>query len=72
MAAAVEPIEVHDDAAATLRSVAGNASRIHGEQGRSIGAFLIDAGKLSPESAEQVLRLQKMENLRFGEAAISA
>ncbi|MBV6411498.1 MAG: hypothetical protein GAKPKEKM_02361 [Rhodocyclaceae bacterium] len=37
---------------------------------RSIGALLIDAGKLRPEGAEQILRLQKSENIRFGEAAV--
>ncbi|HMM54766.1 MAG TPA: chain length determinant protein tyrosine kinase EpsG [Candidatus Desulfobacillus sp.] len=37
---------------------------------RSIGALLIDAGKLRPEDAEQILRLQKAEGLRFGEAAV--
>ena len=37
---------------------------------RSIGALLIDAGKLRPEGAEQILRLQKTENIRFGEAAV--
>ena len=38
--------------------------------GRSIGALLIDSGKLSAEDAEAVLRLQKEKGLRFGEAAI--
>ena len=38
--------------------------------GRSIGTLLIDAGKLRPEDAEAVLRLQKEKNLRFGDAAI--
>ena len=37
---------------------------------RSIGAILIDAGRLRPEGAEQILRLQKEEGLRFGEAGI--
>lgn len=37
---------------------------------RSIGALLIDAGQLRPEDAEQILRLQKAEGIRFGEAAI--
>lgn len=37
---------------------------------RSIGATLIDAGKLTPESAERILRLQKEEGIRFGEAAV--
>lgn len=37
---------------------------------RSIGAILIDSGKLSIYDAEQILRLQKVENLRFGDAGI--
>lgn len=36
---------------------------------RSIGAILIDSGKLAPKDAEQVLRLQEKEGLRFGDAA---
>ncbi|HEU4709065.1 MAG TPA: chain length determinant protein tyrosine kinase EpsG [Methylophilaceae bacterium] len=36
----------------------------------SIGAILVDAGKLTPEKAESVLRLQKEKHLPFGEAAI--
>ncbi|MGH8668537.1 MAG: chain length determinant protein tyrosine kinase EpsG [Burkholderiales bacterium] len=38
--------------------------------GRSMGALLIDAGKLRPEDAEAILRLQREKNLRFGDAAI--
>ena len=37
---------------------------------RSIGAILIDSGRLTPEDAERVLRKQRDEGLRFGEAAI--
>jgi receptor protein-tyrosine kinase len=37
---------------------------------RSIGAILIDAGKLSVEDAERILALQKREDLRFGDAAV--
>lgn len=36
---------------------------------RSIGAILIDAGRLKPEDAEKILRLQRERNLRFGDAA---
>jgi protein-tyrosine kinase len=36
----------------------------------SIGAILIDSGRLSPESAERILKLQKEEGLRFGDAAV--
>lgn len=37
---------------------------------RSIGAILVDAGKLTLDEAERILRLQKEESLRFGDAAI--
>jgi receptor protein-tyrosine kinase len=37
---------------------------------RSIGAILIDAGMLTAEDAERVIRLQKDEGLRFGDAAV--
>ena len=36
----------------------------------SIGAVLIDAGRLKAEDAEQILRLQQEKGLRFGEAAM--
>lgn len=38
--------------------------------GRSIGAILIDTGRLSTEDAERILRLQKEQGKRFGDAAI--
>jgi receptor protein-tyrosine kinase len=37
---------------------------------RSIGAILIDAGRLTPQDAEHILRLQREQGLRFGDAAI--
>ena len=36
---------------------------------RSIGAILVDSGKLTLEQAEQIMRLQKQQHIRFGEAA---
>lgn len=36
----------------------------------SMGALLLDAGKLKPEDAERVLRMQKETGIRFGEAAV--
>ena len=36
----------------------------------NIGRLLFDMGKLTPEDAERVLRLQKAEGLRFGDAAL--
>jgi len=47
---------------------AGNAAAARGE--RSIGAILIDAGLLKAEAAEPILRLQREQDLRFGDAAI--
>lgn len=37
---------------------------------RSIGAVLIEAGRLSVDDAEAILRLQREKKLRFGEAAM--
>lgn len=37
---------------------------------RSIGAILIDTGRLIAEDAERIIRFQKGKNLRFGDAAI--
>ncbi|KAF7598257.1 MAG: chain length determinant protein tyrosine kinase EpsG [Candidatus Dactylopiibacterium carminicum] len=37
---------------------------------RAIGALLIDAGRLTPEKAEQALRFAREKNLRFGDAAL--
>ena len=39
--------------------------------GSSIGKVLLDMGKITPEEAERILRLQKEEGIRFGEAARS-
>ncbi|WP_207393671.1 chain length determinant protein tyrosine kinase EpsG [Duganella aceris] len=36
----------------------------------SIGGLLLDSGKITPENAERVLRMQKELGIRFGEAAI--
>lgn len=36
---------------------------------RSIGAILIEAGRLAPEDTERILRLQREQGLRFGDAA---
>jgi protein-tyrosine kinase len=38
--------------------------------GRSIGAILIDSGKLTVEDVERILHCQREQGLRFGEAAI--
>ncbi|OFA03343.1 chain length determinant protein tyrosine kinase EpsG [Duganella sp. HH101] len=36
----------------------------------SIGGLLLESGKISPENAERVLRMQKELGMRFGEAAM--
>ncbi len=35
----------------------------------SIGALLLDAGKINPGDAEKIIKIQKQKNLKFGEAA---
>jgi len=44
--------------------------KLNSGSGRSIGAILIDNGRLTPEAAERILKLQKEQGLRFGDAAI--
>jgi protein-tyrosine kinase len=41
-----------------------------GKLDRSIGALLVDSGRLSPADLEVVMRLARAEDLRFGEAAV--
>lgn len=48
----------------TMSAAVANANR-------SIGAILIDAGRLSANNAESVLRAQKTHGKRFGDAAIA-
>ncbi|TFW16405.1 chain length determinant protein tyrosine kinase EpsG [Duganella callida] len=40
-----------------------------GRADSSIGGLLLESGKISPENAERVLRMQKELGIRFGEAA---
>lgn len=51
-------------------STATSSTRSDGS-GRSIGAILIDSGRLSAEEAEKILREQKEKGLRFGDAGLS-
>ena len=37
---------------------------------RLIGVILVEAGRLKLEDAERILRLQREQGLRFGEAAL--
>jgi len=46
------------------------AGPAHAHGKRSIGAVLIDAGRLKVADAEQILRLQREQKLRFGDAAL--
>jgi protein-tyrosine kinase len=61
-----EPIKPFLD----VESGAITGSRTASPTGRSIGAILIDCGKLSTHGAERILRLQKEKGIRFGDAAI--
>ena len=58
--------------AATANAAAANAaaSAAANTRGRSIGVILIDSGRLSADNAERILRLQKEQGKRFGDAAI--
>ncbi|HKI64675.1 MAG TPA: chain length determinant protein tyrosine kinase EpsG [Burkholderiales bacterium] len=51
-----------------ISALTGTLAHKAGDQ--SIGAILIDAGRLSLEDAERILRLQRQKGLRFGEAAM--
>jgi len=50
-------------------SVTPAAPAAPGRRDSSIGALLLAAGKITPENAERVLRMQKELGIRFGEAA---
>ena len=53
----------------TLQTKSGGFAH-SASSGRSIGAILVDTGRLSAENAERILRMQKEEGKRFGDAAI--
>jgi len=53
-----------------MNTVASVAKLVPATADRSIGAIMIDNGKLTVAEAEQVLRLQKQQGIRFGEAAV--
>jgi receptor protein-tyrosine kinase len=50
--------------------IIARAALHQGLASRSIGAILMDAGRLSADAAESIIKLQKEEGLRFGDAAI--
>jgi protein-tyrosine kinase len=47
-----------------------NSAQSAGDADRSIGAILVDNGRLSLEDAERILQFQKEAEIRFGEAGI--
>ena len=47
-----------------------NSPATTADRSRSIGAILIDSGRLTPENAERVLRACREKGLRFGDAAV--
>jgi protein-tyrosine kinase len=55
---------------ANMNSPILNALPVEQAADSSMGALLLDLGKLTPEDTERVLRLQKETGIRFGEAAV--
>lgn len=51
-----------------MQHPAGPAAR---PTSRSIGSILVDSGRLTAEAAERIMRLQRENNMRFGEAGIA-
>jgi len=66
----MEPTIYSQAAAANAATAAAAASAAAITRGRSIGVILIDSGRLSADNAERILRLQKEQGKRFGDAAI--
>ena len=66
----MEPTLYSQAAAANAATAAAAASTADNTRGRSIGAILIDSGRLTADNAERILRLQKAQGMRFGDAAI--
>lgn len=63
MSADKELVNVNSPVMSTPKQVVANS-------GRSIGTILIQAGRLTLEDGERILRLQDEQGLRFGDAAI--
>lgn len=61
-----------DPAALNFGSVSSPAptATVYPLRNRSIGALLVEAGRLSPADAERIMDAQRERGLRFGEAAI--
>ena len=66
----MEPSLYSQAATANAAAATAAASAAANTRGRSIGVILIDSGRLSADNAERILRLQKEQGKRFGDAAI--
>lgn len=66
----MEPALYSQAVAANAATEAAAASAAANTRSRSIGVILIDSGRLSADNAERILRLQKEQGMRFGDAAI--
>lgn len=51
--------------------ISASAAALHKRREDSIGATLVEAGRLKPEDVDRILLLQRERGLRFGEAAIA-
>ena len=54
----------------TVAAIAPASPPVRPNASQSIGTILVDTGRINLEEAEQILRLQKAQGMRFGEAAI--
>ena len=66
----MEPSLYSQAATANAAAATAAASAAANTRGRSIGVILIDSGRLTADNAERILRLQKAQGMRFGDAAI--
>jgi len=55
----------------TMATVIQGPGKLSSVTDRSIGAMLIDAGKITPEDAERILRYAREKSVRFGDAAVA-
>ncbi len=68
-----DPADFSDNASPTIVSAftpRGERREEPAPLNRSIGAILVDAGRMSPEQAETVLRHQRQNGSQFGDAAV--
>lgn len=67
-----KPVSLLDHTSTIISAYSSHAERVVEPRAsnRAIGAILVDAGRITPEQAEAVLRYQKQEGTLFGEAAV--